>query len=310
MISLVVPVFNSASGLLGTFTEIESVMSASGLAYELILVDDGSRDGSWETILAICAKSPQARGIRLMRNFGQHNALLAGIRAARGDTVVTLDDDLQHPPSEVPKLLSALAPSVDVVYGVPKHLQHGLLRNAASWVTKLVLQRAMGADTARRISAFRVFRTQLREGFADFRGPFVSLDVLLTWSTSRFSHLVVRHDDRKFGTSNYTVYKLLVHTLNMVTGFSTLPLQFASFLGFAAMIVGLGILSYVLFTYFVLGWRVPGFTFLASSIALFSGVQLFSIGMIGEYLARMHFRVMDKPPYAVKDTQEGSHENP
>lgn len=300
MISIIVPVYNSAPGLQKLVDEIERAMSGADLEFELILVDDCSPDGSWNQIEHICKATQFARGLHLMRNFGQHNALLAGIRSANGEIVVTLDDDLQHPPSEIPRLLLALQPSVDVVYGVADQLRHGLLRNTASWVTKLVLQKAMGAQTARRISAFRAFRTELRDGFADFRGPFVSIDVLLTWSTTRFTCVQVRHEQRQFGASNYTLYKLMVHTLNLVTGFSTLPLQVASLLGFLAMMLGLGVLGYVLFTYLWLGGRVPGFTFLASSIALFSGVQLFSIGVIGEYISRMHFRVMDKPSYAIR----------
>ena len=159
----------------------------------------------------------------------------------------------------------------------------------------------MGAETATQVSAFRVFRTPLREAFASYSGPYVSIDVLLTWGTTRFTSRVVRHDARAGGVSNYTVGRLIAHALNMMTGFSVLPLQVASVLGFAFTLVGISTLLFVVGRYLVQGSVVPGFPFLASIIAIFSGVQLFSLGIIGEYLARIHFRTMDRPPFAVRE---------
>jgi hypothetical protein len=146
----------------------------------------------------------------------------------------------------------------------------------------------------------------LRQAFGEYRSQYVSIDVLLTWATTRFAAVRVRHDARRFGESNYTYKKLFVHALNMITGFSTLPLQLASWIGFVFTLVGLGALVYVLATYFMSGSEVHGFTFLASMIAIFSGAQLFALGIIGEYLARMHFRMMDRPTYAVRDRIGGA----
>jgi undecaprenyl-phosphate 4-deoxy-4-formamido-L-arabinose transferase len=159
----------------------------------------------------------------------------------------------------------------------------------------------MGAKTARHVSAFRAFRACLRDSFADYRGPFVSIDVLLAWSTSRFASVPVRQDPRAAGQSHYTFRKLLTHALNLMTGFTTWPLQLASLTGFAFTLFGLGVLAFVLGRYLIQGASVPGFPFLASVIAIFAGAQLFALGIIGEYLARMHFRLMDRPPYAVRD---------
>jgi glycosyltransferase involved in cell wall biosynthesis len=227
--------------------------------------------------------------------------LLCGIRAARHELVVTIDDDLQNPPEEIPKLLARLDDGYDVVYGKPEREQHGFLRDQASRITKYVLQNAMGAETARHVSAFRVFRTRLRDAFASYRSAYVSIDVLLTWASTRFSYVDVRHVPRAIGTSNYTMRKLMAHALNMVTGFSTLPLQFASLVGFVFTLFGMGILSYVVVMYFVHSANVPGFAFIASIIAIFSGAQLFALGIIGEYLARMHLRSMERPTYLVSD---------
>lgn len=299
-LSVVVPVYNSEQSLPELVRALASTLPTLADTYELILVNDGSRDGSWRVVEALSREYPWVRGFDLMRNYGQHNALLCGIRHARYELIATLDDDLQHPPSELRPLLDKLNEGYDVVYGTPQKQQHGFLRDMASEVTKLALQGSMGVDVARNVSAFRVFRTALRGGFADYRGSFINIDVLLTWSTTRFAAIPVRHEERKFGTSNYTFRKLVTHALNMITGFSVLPLQFASLIGFFFTFFGIVVFVYVVGRYLIQGGVVPGFPFLASIIAIFSGAQLFAIGIIGEYLARMHFRLLDKPSYVVR----------
>ena len=299
-ISFVVPVYNSAQSLTELAKRIHAVMTEVGISYEIIMVDDGSQDDSWHVISKLSGEFIELKGIQLSRNYGQHNALLCGIRAACMPVIVTIDDDLQTPPEEIPVILSKLDDNSDVVYGTPAKEKHSFWRKAASRITKLVLQNAMGARTASRVSAFRVFRTPLREAFCNYGGAFVSIDVLLSWATTRFESVDVKHDRRKYGRSQYTIRMLVFHALNMMTGFSTLPLEIASLTGFIFTLFGLGILVYVVGRFIMEGGSVPGFPFLASIIAIFSGVQLFSLGIIGEYLARMHFRIMDKPAYAVR----------
>ncbi len=304
-ISVVIPVYNSASSIGAVVDELAQALPALADQYEVILVEDDGRDNSWEVATALARRYPWVRAYKLMRNYGQHNALLCGIRAARGDVIVTMDDDQQHPVEALPSLLAKLDEGYDVVYGSPTKQQHSLFRNLASQVTKFVLQGAMGAETARNISAYRVFRARLREAFTHFHGPAVNLDVLLTWGTKRFTGIPVEHRPRTVGTSNYTFRKLVTHTFNMVTGFSTIPLKIASLLGFLLTLFGAGILVYVIvIRVLILGYEVPGFTFTASLIAIFSGAQMFALGIIGEYLARMYFRVMDKPPYVVRETHD------
>ena len=188
-----------------------------------------------------------------------------------------------------------------MVFGTPQHEQLGLWRDMASQMTKLALQSAMGTDIARSVSAFRAFRTSLRDAFNEYRSPFVNIDVLLTWSTKRFAAIPVRHEARTIGISNYTFKKLLTHAVNMITGFSVLPLQLASYVGFGTMLFGIVIFVYVLARYAIDGGSVPGFPFLASMIAIFSGVQLFVVGIFGEYLARMYQRTMNRPIYTVRE---------
>lgn len=304
-LSVVIPCYRSEGSIGALVERLRPVLGAHAPAWEIILVDDASPDGTGRVARELAgASAGEVRAISLMRNYGQHAALLCGIRAARFDVVVTTDDDLQHPPEELPRLLAALTDDVDVVYGAPEKEPHGVLRGLASRVTKRVLMGSMGARTAAKVSAWRVFRTHLRDAFEQFRGAFVSIDVLLTWGTSRFTHVTVRHDARTIGTSTYTFRKLVTHAINMMTGFSTIPLQLASLIGFVLTGFGLAVLAIVLGRYVVDGNAPPGFTFLACIVAIFSGAQLLCLGIIGEYLGRAHFRLLDRPPYVERRRPE------
>lgn len=306
-LSVVVPVFNSAATLPVLVQQLAPVLMGLQRPFELILVDDGSRDSSWEIVQALARQHSWIRGIGLMRNYGQHNALLAGLRAARFSIAATMDDDLQHPPEELTKLLGRLEQEMlDVVYGAPWEQPHEVWRALASRITKLALSSIMGADIASQVSAFRVLRTALRAGFSGYDGPFVSLDVLLVWTTTRFGSVRVAHRPRAAGKSNYTFRKLVQHSLTMMTGFSVRPLQLSSLLGFAFSLFGLAVLAYVVVRFVIEGGSVPGFPFLASIIAIFSGAQMFALGIMGEYLARMHFRTMNRPPYVIRSETAGS----
>ncbi|MCS6871242.1 MAG: glycosyltransferase family 2 protein [Anaerolineae bacterium] len=299
-LSIVVPVYNSEQSLPLLVEAIQVALKDYSAPFELILVNDGSRDQSWSVVQSLVERHAWITGIDLMRNYGQHNALLCGIRAAKHDVIVTMDDDLQHPPAEIPKLLAELEKGYDVVYGTPDQEQRSLLRNLATQVTKIALQSAMGVQAARKVSAFRAFRTEVRNAFMHYNSPYVSIDVLLTWGTTRFSAVTVQHAPRRFGKSNYTLRKLIVHTFNMLTGYSVRPLQFASLIGFVFTAFGFLIFLYVVGRYLIEGGSVPGFPFLASIIAIFSGVQLFTLGIMGEYLARIHFRIMERPQSVIR----------
>ena len=303
-ISVVIPVYNSEKSLEPLLDRLGKVLPTLAGRYEVILVNDGSRDDSWGVIRRLIAERPWLRAFNLMRNYGQHNALLCGIRAARYDTTVTMDDDLQHPPEEIAKLLAEIERGFDVVYGTPLQQQHGLWRDLASRMTKLAMQSAIGFDNARKVSAFRAFRTKTRQAFSEHSGPYVNVDVVLTWASNKFSSVAVPHDLRLVGKSNYTFGKLVVHAINMTTGFSTLPLRVTAIMGFGLTLFGVGVLLYVLIRYVIQGSTVPGFPFLASLLSIFSGAQLFALGVIGEYLARMHFRMMDRPTYTVREISD------
>jgi glycosyltransferase involved in cell wall biosynthesis len=301
-ISIVIPVYNSSETLPVLISRLETVLLQLAEAYEVLLVNDGSQDNSWDVIVQLSKKHDGVHGINLMRNYGQHNALLAGIRAAKYEIIVTMDDDLQHPPEELPKLITEIEKGYDVVYGISDVQKNGFFRTISSRSTKWLMGLALGSPNITRSGAFRAFRAQVREAFIDYRSQFVSIDGLLGWGTSKFSYVPVRHDPRYTGKSNYTFLKLVRHTFNMVTGFSILPLRLASLLGFVFTIFGFLVLVYVIGRDLIQGNPVQGFPFLASIIALFSGVQLFTMGIFGEYLARMYFRLMGSPPSVTRET--------
>jgi glycosyltransferase involved in cell wall biosynthesis len=220
--------------------------------------------------------------------------------------VITIDDDLQNPPEEIPKLLTKLDEGYDVVYGVALTGDRGLIRDVLTWLTKLALRIAIGGDVPTNVSGYRAFNVRLRDAFDHFRSPYVSVDVLLSWGTTRFIAVPVRHEPRREGRSGYTYRALATHALNVLTGFTTRPLRAVSIIGLTTMLFGVGVLAYVLVYFFAHHGDVPGFPFLASIIAIFAGAQLLSLGTIGEYIARMHTRLMGRPPFTVRSEVEGA----
>jgi len=300
-ISVIIPVFNGERTLRPLVERLAAAMPPLAERFEVILVNDDSPDQSRSVINSLHEEYPFVRGIHLMRNYGQHNATLCGVRSAAFPVIVTMDDDLQHPPEEIHKLIGKLAEGYDVVYGYPNKLPHSFVRNFFSLATKRILAFVMGVKTVKEISAFRAFRTDLRRAFDNYQNAGVILDALLSWGTTRFTSVMVDEDPRTIGTSNYNFVKLVREAFLVLTGYSTAPLKLASYLGFGATIFGVISFLYVIISYFIRG-SIDGFTFLASTILIFSGVQLFTLGIFGEYLARIFDRSMEQPTYVIGET--------
>jgi len=295
-ISVIVPVYKGENLVEPLVVRLNKSLPTFAKKYEIILVNDGSPDGSWQVIEPLAKKYKWVRGINLMRNYGQHSATLCGVRLARYEVTVTMDQDLQHPPEQIPVLLAELEKGFDVVYGAPKKLPQSFVRNLLTANIKRVLSNTMNVPSVKNISAFRVFHTHLRSAFENFQSPNMILDVLLSWGTSRFTSVQV--DIAEARVSNYNLVSLIKAALLILIGFSTGPLRLASWIGFVMTIFGVGIFIYVLIIFFTVG-SLPGFPFLASIIALFSGAQLFALGIFGEYLARIFDRSMDRPAYII-----------
>jgi len=302
-ISVVVPVYQGAATLPILVEELSGVLPKVANGYELILVNDGSQDESWDVTTQLAETHEWVRGIDLMRNYGQHNATLCGIREARYEVIIVMDDDLQNPPQEIPKLLDKLNEGYDVVYGVARRRKQGCWRSLASFIFKRAIAYVMGLRRVRDIGAFKAFRSDLRKAFDAFNGPDVLVDVLLSWGTTRFASVKVDEAPRPMGKSNYTLFKLIKVSLLVLTSYTTAPLRFASIIGFLFTLFGMGLLIGVLVAYFSAG-SIPGFPFLASAILIFSGVQLFALGIIGEYLARVFERTGSRPAYTIARTVE------
>lgn len=302
-VSVVIPVYRSEKTLDMLIERLGQALPTFSDSYEVLLVNDGSPDNTWGVIERLARTHAWVRGFDLMRNYGQHNATLCGIRAARYEMIFTMDDDLQNPPEEMPKLLAKLNEGYDVVYGVARTRKQAWWRNLFSALVKRAIGYVMGLRTVRDIGAFKVFRSHLLKAFDEFHGPDVLVDVLLSWGTTRFASVAVDESPRIAGRSNYNLIKLIKVSLLVLTSYTTIPLRLASILGFLFTIFGFFVLLYVLITYFTLG-SVPGFSFQASLIALFSGVQLFSLGIIGEYLSRVFERTGGRKAYTIGRTTD------
>lgn len=306
-VSIVVPCYRSARSLPTLVTRLAEVMSATVRPYEVILVVDGSPDDTWQVASDLAERHESVRAILLARNYGQHNALVAGVRAARYEVVVTMDDDLQHPPEEVPALLAALTDDLDLVYAVPLQEEHGPLRSLASRLIKAGLAGPLGIRNARQVGAFRAFRTCLRAGFDLANGPYVSVDVALSWATTRVGSVRLRMERRAEGRSGYTLTSLARHAGNMILGFSTTPLRLVTYLGCLVGTGGLLLLGYVLWRYVHGDTTVAGYTTIASMIALFSSAQMLAVGVVGEYIGRIHAHGIGRPLYVIRQHTHGTH---
>lgn len=298
-LSVIIPVYCSEEIIDELHRRLLDVLTRTQLSFEIIYIDDSSTDNSWQKIENIC-KNNSTIGISMGKNYGQHNCVFCGIKNANGKYIITMDDDLQHPPEEIPKLTKYISKNYDVVYAVPKVFKHSFFRNISTKITKTILDQVMGSTQARNINSFRIFKRSLMTHFFDLNNSNVNIDVLLSWATNKFGSIKVNHELRKYGQSKYTTKKLLLHTIRLVTNFSALPLKLASILGLLFSLFGFIILMSVLINYILYGSPVQGFPFLASIISIFSGVQLFTLGIFGEYIATIHSKSISRPAYVVR----------
>lgn len=299
-LSIVVPVYNSSCTLGNLLARVTTVISTMTQSYEIILVDDGSRDNSWAVIQSLrenCGEHLVA--VQLMRNYGQHNTLMCGLTMARGEYVVTMDDDLQNPPEEIPKLLAHIKQhDLDLVYGCPSARNHAAWRNLGSsivWHFYRTVFRNPVTPTP-----FRIMRHQLAQSVMFYDLNFTYLDGLLAWCTSRIAGVEVEHHPRAQGNSGYSLGKLLSLALNLYTNFSLIPLQIVSGLGFITAASGFLVGMYYLFQYLASSIVVPGFASTIIAILILGGAQLLALGVIGEYLGRLHLNVNRKPQYVIR----------
>lgn len=299
-LSIVVPVYNSASTLVSLVTRLTQTVEAIAQSYEIILVEDGSHDDSWAVIQSLRANfGDHLVAVQLMRNYGQHNALMCGLGIARGEYVVTMDDDLQNPPEEIPRLLAHIKQhGLDLVYGCPDIRNHAAWRNLGSTIVWHFYRTVFHNPVTP--TPFRIMRHQLAQSVLFYDLNFTYLDGLLAWCTSRIAGVAVEHHVRAQGSSGYSLGKLLWLTLNLYTNFSLIPLQIVSGLGFITATSGFLVGIYYLFQFFASNIAVPGFASTIIAILILGGAQLLALGVIGEYLGRLHLNVNRKPQYVIR----------
>jgi undecaprenyl-phosphate 4-deoxy-4-formamido-L-arabinose transferase len=279
-----------------------AAFTRAGRSFEIVLVDDDSRDGSWEVIESLARVDARVLGVKLTRNFGQHNATLCGFRHARGRLIVTLDEDLQNPPEEIETMIETMrVTDADVVYGVSSRRKHSWWRRLCSGVVMLIPRRVMKIDF--NIGSFRLIRAAIAREVAKADRHDIILDIYFAWTTSRIVATAVRHDeDSRESGSSYRFRKLLTVFLNMMCSYTTLPLRLASVTGIAISLVSMLMGVYFILVRLFANVPVPGFTALIVSILFSTGLMLMSVGIVSEYIARLFMRVNQKPQSVVRMT--------
>jgi len=302
-ISIVVPVFNAAPALPELQLTIDKVMTGLQLEYKLILVDDGSEDNSWEVIKEIKSKYPEkVTAIKMAKNFGQHNALFAGFRHSKGDCVITMDDDLQHPPDEIPTLINcANETGADLVYGISQFYKRPFMRKFLRWGFR-VLNR-MTADTSSEGSSFRLLRRELVNKLIQHNQEFVFTDELASWYTASITYIKVRHDPSRLSQSRYPFSRLSKLYYNLVFGYNAFLLRLITTLGITSSAISFLVGIFFLIKKLFFNIRI-GFTGIVVSITFTGGVILLSIGIIGEYMRRMYNIMNAKPQSSISEILE------
>ncbi len=308
--SVVIPVYNSAKMLPELHRRLSSAMSSMGRPYEIVLVEDCGPDDAWEVLQGIAAVDGHVRAIQLMRNSGQGNATLCGLAHARGRFVITLDDDLQHPPEEIPRLVAALTPELDVILGVPAEMRHTLFRRLGSQLMHELNCILLNKERNLRFTAFRCMRRTVVDAVLGLRTFAPSFGPMLSTVTRRIGNVTLRHDPRKEGRSSYTLGRLFSHTLSNLVGYSMLPLRLLAFAGLIGILGSALVASFFLVRYLAGGITVPGWTTLVLLLVILSGFNFFAFAVLGEYVFRILQQVDALPRYTVRQIASRENDDP
>jgi len=298
-VSVVIPVFNEELVLHEFYPRLKKEAESWGKSYELLFVDDGSTDNSFELICKWKKIDSNIRVVKFTRNFGQQAAVLAGFRESRGNIVVQIDSDLQNPPEEIKKLLGAFTDEVDLVVTIPRKRRDSSLRIVGSKVLHSLAQALFGNRFKLNLSSFRAMRRSVIEKIDQCQDRSRYMAVLMSWMAVPTVHVEVDHHLRKMGQTKYGVLPLLRLTWDLITGYSNFPLRLVTYLGLLGAGVGFSIMMFLLYQRLVAGILIEGFVVLSAVFSFFAGVQLLSIGFLGEYLGRVHLKIQNRPEYIV-----------
>ena len=303
-ISIVVPVFNEVDLIEELFSRIKKVCGGLRRTYEIVIVDDGSTDGSYEQLKKIQANDSSLRIVKFTRNFGQQAAVLAGFRISKGDIIVQLDSDLQNPPEEIPKLLSAMSENIDLVTTTHRKRLDSALRVMGSRCLLKIGQMLFGDAVKLNLSSFRALRRSVVKKIEVCKDRSRYMAVLMSWMGLPTAEIEVEHHERKKGNTKYSILNLLILSWDLVTGYSSFPLRTVTYMGMFGALLGFLMMAFLLFQRIVNGILIEGFVVLLAVFAFFAGVQLLSIGFLGEYLGRVHHQIQERPDYIVEKVIE------
>lgn len=308
LLTVVIPIFNGA-GTIGPLVKALSETEFPG-PFEVVLVNDGSADNSIDVCRRLIDESLcPITLVDLARNFGEHNAVMAGLRHARGRWIITIDDDFQNPPSEVRRLLEfSINSDVDVVYTYYRERHHSWFRRLGSKLANYVADVLLDKPRGLYLSSFRCISRWAAQQVIDYKGPFPYVDGLLLQVTQRVRSIEAEHLPRLSGKSNYNLRRLIRLWLSLALNFSVMPLRISTLLGLLLSLFGVGFFILIVFDYFLHGSPVPGWASTVSIILLFSGAQLVMIGLVGEYLGRVYLTLNQRPQFIVRDVIRPKHD--
>ena len=299
-ISIVIPVFNETSLIDELYSRLKTICEGLGRNYEIIFVDDGSSDGSHEKLRQLKNKDTTLRIVKFTRNFGQQAAVLAGFRLSRGKIIVQLDSDLQNPPEEIPKLLEAMAENIDLVTTVQRKRRDGTIRVLGSRCLLKIGQMLFGNQVKLNLCSFRVLRRSVVEKIESCKDRSRYMAVLMSWMGLPTVEIEVEHHERKKGNTKYSFLNLLILAWDLITGYSSFPLRMVTYMGLFGAFLGFLMMIFLLFQRIINGILIEGFVVLSAVFAFFAGIQLLSIGFLGEYLGRVHHQIQERPDYIIE----------
>jgi len=297
--SVVIPVYNSSKSIGEVVERTLKTFKQVNQAVEIILIDDYSIDDSWEKLLVLKQRHPIIiKLIKLSKNFGQHQTIFCGLLYTKGEFIITLDDDGQNPPEEIPNLLEKIkTDKTDLCYGVYEKKQHHFFRNFSSRIVQLIFKSIFKNNGD--VTAFRCFTKKLKDKITATSQSNIYLDGLMHWHTSKVSYVIVAHKTRLYGNSNYSILKLLQLSGNLIFNFTTLPLRLLVLFGAVSSIISFGLGMFYIVRRFLKDDAPLGFTPLMVSIFFLASALMFGLGVIGEYLKRIHNKQTNKPAYSI-----------
>ncbi len=299
-LSIVIPVYNGASSIERLVNELAQLKVEGGV--ELVLVNDNSKDESWEKIRSLLKDPPMPMiAVDLARNFGEHNAVMAGYKMCSGDHIINIDDDFQNPPGEVVRLYEYARSNdhYDVVYTYYDQKQHSFWRNLGSRFNHKVAGFLLDKPSDLYLSSFRCINSFLRDRIMEYKGPYPYIDGLILEHTQRIGRFLVRHVPRAEGASGYTLRKLVRLWMIMFVNFSVMPLRLSSIMGFLFSGMGFLLAIYVVYDRFV-NDTPTGWASIVAAVLVFAGIQLTILGLIGEYLGRLFLMHRGKPQHSIR----------